>query len=190
MKRVWLAAAFMLTIFLFAEFFIFNNNKTAPHTGNFQESEKTNSEKQIAGMDADNVAPGFTLPVAGGGEISLEDYKGKKILLNFWASWCPPCRSEMPDMEKFYQKYKDEGVVVLAVNLANTEKSPGDGPAYVQENGFTFPVLVDKNGSVGALYHVISLPTTYFVDSNGIIRGKVTGPMKLQQMEQHINRLP
>lgn len=191
MKRFLLVAAFILTVFLLADIFILHQNDSARPTGNTPETQgEMERENEPDGMEAANVAPGFNLPALDGGEVSLEDYKGRKILLNFWASWCPPCRAEMPDLDKVYQNYKDKGVVVLAINLANTEYSPGDGPAYIQENGFTFPVLIDKKGSVGALYQVISLPTTYFIDSDGIIRGKVTGPLKLKQMEERINELP
>ena len=114
----------------------------------------------------------FRLPLLNGEMVSLSDYKGKVVLLNFWATWCPPCRVEMPSMETLYHHFKDQGFEILAVNL-------GEDAAHVQQfmdnNNHTFPVLLDRDEKVGALYGIRAIPTSYIIDRSGKIVGSLSG---------------
>ncbi len=123
------------------------------------------------------LAPDFTLDTLEGTEVTLSDLRGKFVLINLWATWCPPCRAEMPALENAYKQYKDSEVIILGLNVTNQD-SEKDIPPFVNEFGLTFPILLDRDGSVSALYQLKGLPTTFFVNRAGIIRTvAVGGPM-------------
>jgi peroxiredoxin len=111
------------------------------------------------------IAPEFALPGLSGSPVRLSDHQGKVILLNFWATWCPPCRAEMPSMETLYQTYRDRGLVILAVSGDRAGRSVVE--SFVQDRGVTFPILMDANGEVFAQYGVRGLPTSYLLDRRG-----------------------
>lgn len=119
-------------------------------------------------------APDFTLDTLDGGQITLSDLRGKVVIINLWASWCPPCRAEMPAIDNVYQANKEQGLDVLAVN-STFQDSESAAAAFVQEYGLIFPILLDRDGSVSRRYQLQALPTTYFVDRQGIIRDVVPG---------------
>ena len=119
-------------------------------------------------------APDFTLDLLVGGEVTLSDLRGKPVVVNLWASWCPPCRAEMPAIEKVYRDYQDLGLVVLGVNTTNQD-SEADAAAFVRQYGLTFPIPLDRDGSVSVRYALRGLPTTFFIDREGIIRSVVVG---------------
>lgn len=119
-------------------------------------------------------APDFTLDLLGDGQISLSELRGKPVILNVWASWCLPCRAEMPAIEKVYQSYKDVGLVVIGLNTTYQD-SEVDAAAFVKEFGLTFSIVLDRDGAVSRRYLVTGLPTTFFIDREGIIRSVVVG---------------
>jgi thiol-disulfide isomerase/thioredoxin len=119
-------------------------------------------------------APDFTLDLLGGGQVTLSDLRGKVVIINLWASWCPPCREEMPAIEKVYQEYKDQGLEVLAVNVTYQD-SEAAAAAFIQNLGLTFLVPLDRTGAVSNRYQLRGLPSTYFVDRQGVIRSVVVG---------------
>ncbi|MBN1837460.1 MAG: TlpA family protein disulfide reductase [Spirochaetales bacterium] len=108
----------------------------------------------------------FELEALGGQSRSLSSFKGKVVFLNFWATWCGPCRHEMPSMERLYQRLKDRGLEVVAVNLQEDAKAV---ERFVSEHGLTFPILLDRTGRVGATYGARSIPITYIVDRDGFV---------------------
>lgn len=114
-------------------------------------------------------APDFTLDLLGGGQATLSELRGKVVMVNLWASWCAPCRIEMPAIEKVYQAYKEQGFVVLGVN-STFQDSETDAASFTRELNLTFPVLLDRTGAVSARYQLRALPSTFFVDRQGIIR--------------------
>jgi len=120
-------------------------------------------------------APDFSLETLEGETVSLADLRGQVVLLNFWATWCPPCRAEMPAIQSVYQAYQDQGFSVLAVDVAE-----GDAQvtAFADEQGLTFPILMDRDAAVSNRYQVRAMPSTFFIDRSGIIQ-EVTlgGPM-------------
>ena len=120
------------------------------------------------------LAPDFHLTTFAGDSYTLSDFRGKPILINFWASWCPPCRTEMPAIQRVYDEFQDRGFTVLAVNTTYQDDL-GDAITFAQIRKLTFPILLDRDASVANLYDVRSLPTTFFVDPQGIISEVVIG---------------
>ncbi|MDM5358591.1 TlpA disulfide reductase family protein [Peribacillus sp. ACCC06369] len=149
---------------------------------------KENDEKDsLGGLKIGAKAPNFSLKTLDGKQVELSDYKGKKVMLNFWATWCPPCKKEMPDMEKYTQQAGDD-VVVLAVNI----DPENDVQSFVDNNGITFTIPLDSQSAknpVNERYKILSIPTTYFIDKKGIIRNKVISAMQLKDMERNINSM-
>ena len=123
-------------------------------------------------------APGFSLVNMNNQEVSLSDYQGKKVFLNFWASWCPPCREEMPDMQKLHQEYGNE-IAVLAVNIGESKSTVAN---FMMQNKLNLPVLLDLNKSIAQNYLVRAIPTTYILDKDGIIIEKTFGALSYQSM--------
>ena len=119
-------------------------------------------------------APDFTLDTLDGETITLSELRGKPVLINLWASWCPPCRAEMPALDAVYRKYRDAGFVVLAVNTTYQD-SEADAVAFAQNLGLTFPILFDRDGATSRRYQLQALPTSYFVGRDGTIRDIVIG---------------
>jgi cytochrome c biogenesis protein CcmG/thiol:disulfide interchange protein DsbE len=120
------------------------------------------------------LAPDFELQTTTGETVKLSDLRGQAVLVNLWATWCPPCRAEMPAIEKVYNEYKDDGLVVLAVNMTYQDTFSNIAP-FVDEYGLSFPILLDETGSVGTAYQLRSLPSSFFIDREGIINEVVIG---------------
>ncbi|MGM0877407.1 MAG: TlpA family protein disulfide reductase [Bacillota bacterium] len=140
------------------------------------------------GVAEGSAAPDFELMTLDGEKMSLSSLQGKKVILNFWATWCPPCRSEMPDMQKIQDKYAGE-VVIATVNLTSSEKSVDVVKSFVDELGLSFPVLLDKKGEINNQFEVMSYPTSYYIDENGIITTKFVGAMTYEQMEDFLSNM-
>ncbi|HLF25616.1 MAG TPA: TlpA disulfide reductase family protein [Anaerolineae bacterium] len=149
----------------------------APATSLFDET--------LTSIQLGSIAPAFTLKTLAGGQASLSDYQGRPMFLNFWASWCGPCREEMPEIIEAYQAYKDAGLQVLAID--NTQLDVVDDvQAFVDEFQMPFPVLLDAEGAVAAAYSVLGLPTSVFIDANGIVQGVNVGPLTGDELETYI----
>jgi peroxiredoxin len=131
-------------------------------------------------------APDFSLHTLDGRVVALSDYRGRVVLLNTWATWCPPCLAEMPDLEAYYRQHQDDGFVVLAVNDG---ESPGAVAAFVEERGFTFPVLLDPEGVVLDAYDVRGLPTSFFIDREGVVRGVWMGQLSPDRLKTIVDPL-
>jgi cytochrome c biogenesis protein CcmG/thiol:disulfide interchange protein DsbE len=122
-------------------------------------------------------APDFTLPTLAGDTLRLSDLRGQVVVVNLWASWCPPCREEMPALERVYRDVHLDGVEVLAVN-ATYQDSLSDAASFAKRNGLSFPVLMDTTGGTARRYQLRALPSTYFIDAKGVIgRVVIGGPM-------------
>lgn len=120
------------------------------------------------------LAPDFTLQTPEGKTFTLSELRGQAVLVNLWATWCPPCRAEMPAMQKMYDEYKEQGFVVLAVNMTYQD-TPSAVVPFVQEHKLTFPILIEGTGEVAEKYELRSLPSSFFIDRNGIIQEVVIG---------------
>lgn len=135
------------------------------------------------GLEVGNKPPQFELEMLNGENVQLDDVKGKKVMVNFWATWCPPCEAEMPEMQKLQNEHQDN-LVVLAVNMTNAEKSREDVESFISKRKLTFPVALDKDGRVSVQYEVYSYPTTYFLDEEGKIMNISRGAMTKETMEK------
>ena len=133
-------------------------------------------------------APDFTLEQLGGGQVTLSQLRGKVVMINLWASWCAPCRIEMPAIEKVYRVYKDQGFVVLGLNTT-FQDSEFEAAAFVKQLDLTFPILLDRSGATSNRYQLRALPSTYFVDRKGIIRAAVFGAMNDALIESKVAEL-
>lgn len=136
-------------------------------------------------------APDFTLTDQYGNSHTLSDYKGKTVFLNFWATWCGPCKSEMPDIQKLYESYGEnsEDLVVLAVaNPGGQDVSQEEIEQFLEDNGYTFPVLMDDTGITLAYYGISAFPTTFMIDSGGNVYGYVPGAMTADIMESIVQQ--
>lgn len=141
------------------------------------------------GLTQGDMAPDFTLTTLDGKEVQLSDLKGKKVIVNFWATWCPPCKAEMPHMQNYYDEFsQDENVEILAVNLTSGDKVESV-QNFVKDYGLTFPIPMDEAGTVGHTYEAITIPTSYMIDSNGRIQNKVVGPMDENMIKEFVSNL-
>jgi cytochrome c biogenesis protein CcmG, thiol:disulfide interchange protein DsbE len=138
-------------------------------------------------------APGFTLKTLDGGEIDLQQYKGKVVLLNFWGTWCEPCKEETPALQNAYEQLQDEGLVVIGVDLFDSERANQRGLADVQRfaalYGVTYPIALDETGSVGRSYAIAPIPTSYFIDQDGKVRYIRVGQLNTADVERIFRRL-
>lgn len=146
-------------------------------------------EAEKLGIQKGNMAPDFELATLNGDNAKLSNYKGKKVILNFWATWCPPCKAEMPNIEEFYKENKDKNVIVLAVNLTTVEKNKDNIQQFIKDQGLTFPVLLDEKGNEGNLYQAFTIPTSYIIDTKGIVQQKIVGPMSKETMETLVSKI-
>lgn len=131
-------------------------------------------------MEQGKPAPNFTSAALSGGKTALTDYAGDVIVVNFWATWCPPCKAEMPGINAFYERHQADGLVVLAVNARESESLVRP---FIEANQFTFPVLLDPAGSVVNQYQVRSFPTTVIIDRDGIVRHVQIGLISEEELE-------
>ncbi|MGB9753218.1 MAG: alkyl hydroperoxide reductase [Roseiflexus castenholzii] len=131
-------------------------------------------------------APEFTLTAIDGTEMTLSDLRGQVVLINLWASWCPPCRAEMPAIQHAYERFHDQGFIVLAVNQ---QEDVATVVQYMHDQQLTFPALLDSDARVGAAYQVRMLPSSFFVDRRGMIRAVYRGPMSRGMIEGTIEQL-
>lgn len=132
-------------------------------------------------------APEFELTGLDQAIYKVEGNREKPLLLNFWASWCGPCKQEAPDLVRLYEKYKDQ-IDFYAVNITANDK-PDQAAAFVKEYGLPFPILMDETGEVSTRYEIVSIPTTYFIDKQGIVRQKVIGLVNPEVFEEYLKEL-
>jgi peroxiredoxin len=148
-----------------------------------KDEEKTEPVNQT-GLGIGLKAPDFELENLQGETVKLSDYEGKKVMLNFWATWCPPCKAEMPDIQKFYTEKGDE-VAILAVNI----DPQYDVAGFAKEMRINFPILLDEEEKAVKAYQILTIPTTFFIDEKGIIRNKYLSAMPLEIMRQYIDEM-
>ncbi|MGD6848885.1 peroxiredoxin [Rossellomorea aquimaris] len=174
--------ALLIGIFL-ANFFQDQQEKKAREEAAQLANESMDLSNAAQGLSKGDRAPDFELTTLDGKAVKLSDYQGKKVILNFWATWCPPCKAEMPHMQSYYEENAEkENVEILAVNLTSMD----DGEKAVQEfiDGYelTFPIPMDEKGEIGDEYRAFTIPTTYMIDTKGIIQHKIVGPMNEDMM--------
>lgn len=126
------------------------------------------------GIDVGQLAPDFELRTPEGEAVQLSDFRGQPVWVNFWAPWCPACRTEMPRLEGFYLEHRSDGLVILGVGVRD---SPESMRAYAGEVGVTYPIVVDGDGTVANVYQALALPVHYWIDRHGIVRDWAFGEL-------------
>ena len=166
-----------------------NHSVSDSDTSDTAEAEENKEEK--------TPAPDFTLVDQNGETHKLSDYKGKTVFLNFWATWCPPCRQEMPDIQALYETYGEnkEDLIVLGVANPKTDDHPNNQDetqekvaGILSENGYTYPVAMDTTGDVFSAYGISSFPTTFMIDKEGNVYGYVSGAITADIMESIVKQ--
>ncbi|KOO49582.1 peroxiredoxin family protein [Viridibacillus arvi] len=143
-----------------------------------------------SGLAIGELAPDFELETLDGKKVKLSDFRGKKVILNFWATWCPPCKAEIPHMQKYYEKFaKEDNFEIVAVNLTSQQEKVKYVKKFVKTYEMTFPVLLDTEGEQMRTYEIYTIPTTYFLDTKGIIQKKVIGPVDQDSMRESVKAL-
>ncbi|MEJ6951162.1 TlpA family protein disulfide reductase [Natronospora cellulosivora (SeqCode)] len=159
----------LIFLIILSGFFFYHSNA----------DEKDNdSETQInIGVNPGEMAPDFTLAKINGDLVNLSDFRGQKVFLNFWASWCPPCIAEMPDIQKLYRDNTE--ITVLTINVQESKRQVSN---FMIANNYNFPVVLDEDGRTSARYLVRGIPTTLAIDKNGIIINRKSGILSYQEM--------
>ncbi|MBM7707637.1 peroxiredoxin [Chryseomicrobium aureum] len=145
-------------------------------------------ESAETGLMIGDLAPDFELVTMDGETVRLSDYRGERVFVNFWATWCPPCRAEMPDMQKLYAE-QEVPVEILAVNLTKTEGNEGNVVDFIADYGLTFPILMDRESEVSDKYRVQAYPTSYLIDSKGRISFVAPGAMNHDIMIREVKNM-
>ena len=152
-----------------------------------QQAEATEPTQTQATEAARVKAPDFTVYDESGNEVKLSDFLGKPVVLNFWASWCGPCKREMPDFEETYQQLGSD-VQFLMINLTDGNGETVESAAsFIKEQGYTFPVFYDTASSAANTYGVYSIPTTYFIDAEGYAVAQATGAIDAGTLQKGID---
>ena len=184
-KTIALIAAFAL--FIAGSVWLYNSLKA--NTNALPEVENEQGEVQTGetGEAEKTKAPDFTVYDAEGKAVKRSDMQGTPVVLNFWASWCPPCKSEMPDFDAVYQELGGE-VQFMMVDLTDGGRETAEtGAAYIKEQGYTFPVFFDTDGEAARAYAVRSIPTTMFIDKDGYIVTGVQGAISEANLRRGID---
>jgi len=159
-------------------------------TGCSADSEPPDEESQAApveGAQLDNLAPDFQLQNLDGQTVSLSNLRNKPVLINFWATWCPPCRGEMPYIQEIYEEWTDKGLVLLAINIG---ESSSKAEELMQSQNLSFTVLLDTKQAIAQNYNITGIPTTFFIDKDGIIQDKVIGAFQNKtQIEDKLSKI-
>lgn len=200
MKKFILLSLVLIVLFGSAYYVVSQSNKSSTNKIVTKSDNKDNSTSEKEPETTDDTNNGstnsveqekvkaidFTLSDISGKKVTLSELKGKKVFLNFWATWCPPCKAEMPDIEKLYQETKDSDLVILAVNLGESKDLVS---SFLEKNKYNFPVLLDTTQNVAEDYQIRSIPTSYFIDEEGYIRAAKIGAMDMDEMKYYVGLL-
>jgi thiol-disulfide isomerase/thioredoxin len=154
------------------------------YLGNSNSQAADESDFSTIPVEANYAAPNLQLHDINGSVVSLDVYRGKAVLVNLWATWCPPCKAEMPTLQSFYKEYKDTGFVVIAINNGETVDLV---KSFIGEYGLTFPVWLDEGNVTGRTFGTISLPSSWVVDRAGNVRLSWVGEISSRVLEKYVH---
>jgi peroxiredoxin len=159
-------------------------------TGIVELPAEKNATGRGVSTEVGRAAPDFLLKGTDGSELRLSDLQGKPVLVNFWASWCTPCRQEMPEIVKSYDAHKGDGLVVVAVDL---QENGDQVDGFAREFGMEFPIVIDRNGGVADAWRiggpVEGIPSSYFLDAHGVVQARAFGPMTADTLAQNLRTI-
>lgn len=154
-----------------------------------EQATDSESSGDTSSSSNSNLAPDFTVTDINGNKVSLSDFVGKPVVLNFWASWCSPCKSEMPDFDEAYDKYKKD-IHFLMVNLTDGyQETVESASSFIEEQGYSFPVYYDTLSEATNTYQVYSIPATYFIDAKGNVIAHAKGAIDADTLQQGIDMI-
>jgi len=177
-RKIWLLVKISLLVIIVLYFYNYYN-------GTINSSPENTNQDTVTNTSELNLAENFTLTDSNGNQVSLTDFRGKNVYINFWASWCGPCKSEMPDIQKISQEYKDD-LIVLAVNVGDSQNTVQD---FITQNNYDFTVLLDTNMDVARQYQITTIPVSIFINKDGVIISKRIGAISESQMKSYIEKL-
>jgi thiol-disulfide isomerase/thioredoxin len=182
-KNKTLVGLILFVVVLVVSFIVYSRlSATFKPEDNTAGETSTQDVKKVA-------APDFTVTDAQGNEVSLSDFKGKPVVLNFWASWCPPCKSEMPHFDAKYNEVKDDIVFMMVDMVDGQRETQAKGQKYVEDNGFAFPVYYDNQQQAASLYGITAIPTSLFIDKNGDIVAGYQGAIDEKTLAAGIDKI-
>jgi len=185
-KNTWIIGALALILLIGGASILYHrmSAEAAPPSVATTPSEATDETEEEVVEPA--LAPDFTAMDSEGNFVSLSDFIGKPVILNFWASWCSPCKSEMPDFDAAFQQY-GEDIQFMMVNMTDgSQETTESATAFIAESGYSFPVFFDVEYSAAMAYGVTSIPATYFVNAEGNLVAYGIGPLNLEALETGI----
>lgn len=142
------------------------------------------------GLEKGQIAPDFTLRNLEGEKVTLSQLRGKRVVLNFWATWCPPCEAEMPHMQKYYKDYaKKDNVEIIGVNLTYDREKVERVEQFLESYKITFPILLMPDDRVVKQYEVITIPSTFMIDTEGKIQKQIVGPLDMESLRENVEYL-
>ena len=192
-KKILFLIALVLVLVMGGAYVLYGRLSTEVDAGSLTAQETAESGETEAsdgnGGEELSLAPDFTVYDAEGNEVHLSDYIGTPVVLNFWASWCGPCKSEMPDFDAAYQEL-GEDVQFLMVNLTDGSRETVDSASvFVEEQGYSFPVFYDTESQAAIAYAAYSIPTTYFIDAEGYAVARGVGALSAEALQQGIDMI-
>ena len=188
-NKTFILLAVLLVILIGGAGFFYNKLRSSYKTDALTKTSQTTENETESGETTVETAPDFTMTNASGEEVKLSDFFDKPVVLNFWASWCGPCKSEMPHFEDAYQKY-GEDINFVIVNLTDGARETVENASdFIEEQGYTFPLYFDTNTEGAVTYGTYSIPVTYFIGADGVPVAQANGALDAETLQKGLDMI-